>query len=165
MIVSDAGPLIAFSKINLIEVLAKLFGKIVIPRSVQEECSFSKANTDALEIQNNIEKGVIEVRNFSVPNLQNKDFESLDRGEAHAIKLAMILNEKLLIDEKLGRNVAKKLKLKVIGTCAVLVFAKEKKLIKKVSPFLQKLKDTGYFLSNGLIQKILTDAKENYTVQ
>ena len=50
--------------------------------------------------------------------------------------------------------------LHTIGTAGVLLLAKEKKLIKTVSPLIIELKKSGYYLSNSLIQTVLDRAKE-----
>ena len=73
---------------------------------------------------------------------------------AHALHLP------LLIDEKLGRNAAKKLNIKIIGTLGVLLLAKRKKVIRTVKPIMSCLKRGRYFISDKLIKETLLRAKE-----
>lgn len=50
--------------------------------------------------------------------------------------------------------------IKVIGTVGVLLLAKNNKIINKISPLIQALQQSGYFLSTDLINEILKRAKE-----
>jgi len=84
----------------------------------------------------------------------------LDRGEAEAITLSLHLNIPILIDEKLGRQIAKKNGLSIIGTGGLLISAKKAKLINKVSPLIKKLQENDYYLSKNLTSEILRKANE-----
>ena len=84
----------------------------------------------------------------------------LDAGEASAICLAIHKNYNILIDEKKGRKVAKRYELKVIGSLAVLIKAKNKQIIPRAKPLLLKLKEHGYYISERLIIKILKEVHE-----
>lgn len=160
IVVADTSPLIAFGRIQEISLLSKVLGKIIIPEAVAEECLIETHRPGASEIQKSIRQKMIEVipDNKITKNLGL--FEVLDEGEACAISLALQLNTGLLIDEKMGRSAAKKLNLKIIGTAGVLLLAKKKKLIKKISPIIAELQNAGYFLSSHLVTEILKQAKE-----
>ena len=74
------------------------------------------------------------------------------------------LNKKksaLLIDEKKGRNVAEHHGVTVIGTAAILIKAKNKKIISQVKPLLEKLITHGYRFSPNLIKEVLKRCNEN----
>lgn len=75
--------------------------------------------------------------------------------------MACELHAGLLIDEKLGRNAAIKFHLSIIGTAGVLLLAKKKKLIPKIAPLINELKENGYYLSKELIKEILKLGKED----
>lgn len=89
-------------------------------------------------------------------------FDVLGKGEASAIILASQLKAGLLIDEKLGRKVARKMQLPIIGTAGVLLLAKEKNLILEIAPLIFELKKSGYYLSEELINTVLIRAQEAY---
>ena len=80
---------------------------------------------------------------------------------AEAIILAKELNADLLIlDEKLARDYAKKLNVKITGTLGVLLKAKELGLVDTVRELLDILVKKGVWLSPKLIEKVLNLAGE-----
>jgi len=82
---------------------------------------------------------------------------SLDAGESAAI--ALCLNEKadaLLIDEALGRRLAEKLGLRVVGILGVLVQSRQRGLVPEVRAILDQLeKESGFWVSPHLRAKVL----------
>ncbi|MCB0476464.1 MAG: DUF3368 domain-containing protein [Flavobacteriaceae bacterium] len=80
----------------------------------------------------------------------------LDKGESSAIALAIEKeNSLLVIDEKKGRNVAKKMGIKITGILGVIIKAKEIGLIKKITPLIEKLEKVDFRISKTLKEKIL----------
>ncbi len=160
-IIADASPLIAFGRINKISLLFDLLGKVIIPEPVASECLTNPLRSGAIAIQHAIDAGIAEIKSHSI-HLHNKSVAqyNLGIGETAAISLAISTQHPLLIDEKLGRKVAKQLQIKIIGTAGVLLLAKKKQLIKKISPLLNELKKSGYHLSSELMNEILQQAKE-----
>lgn len=160
IIIADAGPLIAFGQIKRLTLIIEIFGKIIAPAFVLDECLANLAQKGAKEISEAINKKIIEP--YENPNMDEYQdiFAILGKGEASAIILASQLNAPILIDEKLGRKVAEKKGLNAIGTAGVLLLAKKKKLIEKVIPVIAELKTNGYYFSKELIQTVLTLANE-----
>jgi hypothetical protein len=75
----------------------------------------------------------------------------LDRGEAEAIALAQKLQPSLLvIDDRLGRRHATRLGLSITGTIGVLVVARERGFVERVSPLLNRLAENGIYVSQRL---------------
>jgi predicted nucleic acid-binding protein len=152
IIIADAGPLIAFGRIKCLSLLAETLGEIIAPRQVLNECLSDLAMPGAREISEAIEKQIVTPhegpKNHQFQNL----FDILGHGEASAIILALQLKAGLLIDEKIGRQTARKMNLRIIGTAGVLLLAKEKKLI--------ELKNVGYYLSEELIETVIKQASE-----
>lgn len=58
----------------------------------------------------------------------------------------------LLIDDKAGRRVAKRLKIKTIGTMGVLIVAKKRGLIENVTNIITEMRENGYWLSDSIIE-------------
>ena len=86
---------------------------------------------------------------------------TLDKGEAEAIALAkQEASDILLIDELLGRKIAKKHGLKVIGTGGILVEAKRRGLIPLLKPMLDELIKYRYRIDVNLYNEMLKRAGE-----
>ena len=88
-------------------------------------------------------------------------FSDLDKGEAEVIALGREMKADLLImDERLARKYAKRLKFTVTGTVGVLLRAKAEGHIQSVRPLLNKLKDGGFRLKDDLIEEAVKLAGE-----
>lgn len=86
-----------------------------------------------------------------------------DIGETEAMLLYKQLSaNKLLIDDKRGRKVAKINHINVIGSLGVLLVAKERGLIPEISPLLQKIEQADIHLSTALIETVLELAGEKF---
>ncbi|MEY2976191.1 MAG: hypothetical protein RLZZ435_328 [Cyanobacteriota bacterium] len=81
----------------------------------------------------------------------------LDIGEAEAIVLAVETQAKqVLIDERRGRLVAKRLDLNYIGILGILVEAKHNGLISEFKPLLNRLmNEVGFWVSESLYKRVL----------
>ena len=161
IIVSDTSPLIALARIGHISLLSELMGQIIIPERVAIECTQNKTRPGAISIQTAINENRIEVQ-----NVENKEdflylYDVLDEGEVEAIILATTLQAPILIDEKTGRLIARKHKLKVIGSGGLLIAAKQKGLLSAIKPLITDLQNNGYRLSNALIREILIRVDED----
>ena len=137
--------------------LKEIFGKIFIPKAVYDECvveSFKEAN----EIKKS--EWII------VKKIKNEDLKKalsiyLDDGEAEAITLA--IEEKadlILLDDYDAREVARKYGLHITGVIGILLKAKYMKKIRRVKPYLEKLRETGFWINDDLFLKILKEIKE-----
>ncbi len=155
MIVSDAGPLIAFGRIKKLSILYDTLGTLMVPTRVLQECLVDLSKLGAKEIKHAVEIQQINPiqNNLSDDLLVYSDI--LGEGELYAISLAIQLSSGLLIDEKLGRSVAQQLHIKIIGTAGVLLLAYQKMVIRSVPEILNELQLAGYFLSKQLISEIL----------
>jgi predicted nucleic acid-binding protein len=89
----------------------------------------------------------------------------VDPGERSTIALALhwrAAGEKVLVimDDRCGRAEARSRGLSILGTAAVLVLAKEQRLIPACAPLLVALREEGYYLSDGLVAAVLAAVGE-----
>ncbi len=66
----------------------------------------------------------------------------------------------LLIDEKVGRQIAKLNNIKVIGSLGILIEAKKKGYIPSIKDHIEILKNTKIYFSKGLLDHALKLANE-----
>ncbi len=151
--VCNSSPIIHLTKIGLLEILQDLFGQILVPEMVFEECTNSIHHQDEVGL---IKKARwIHVQRIGNHNLFNLLHADIDAGEAEALVLALETNADLvLLDDQQARFKAKKLGLPVAGTVGVLLKARKKGLITSVSKHVQQLQNTGFWLSPALLSRI-----------
>ncbi len=94
-----------------------------------------------------------------VSELRNR----VNLGEAEAIALAVEVKEnRLLIDERLGRQAATEQGLKIIGVLGILLVAKGQGLIATIKPVMDKLMIQASFrLSSQLYTDVLIAANDS----
>lgn len=156
IVVSNTSPLMNLAVINQLKIIELLYGKIIIPEEVTNE--LFAAGIYLLNEQSTwIEKH--QVKNKGLADSLKIE---LDDGEAEAIALAIELKADLvLIDERLGRNIASRFGQKCIGIMGMLIEAKHKGIIASVKPIMDDLiTKAGFWVSNDLYIKILREARE-----
>jgi uncharacterized protein len=155
LIISDTSPINNLAAIGQLMLLKQLYGKIVIPRAVFLELTdpeFPVAGATEVQAFSWIE--TCDVENLALVEALTGE---LDIGEAEAIALAVELKaERLLIDERRGRLVADRFSLRYTGILGLLVEAKSQKLIEKVQPLLDALRNqAGFWVTEELYQRVL----------
>jgi predicted nucleic acid-binding protein len=153
MIVSDSGPIIAFSRIGRMDILRRLFGQIIVPNAVYEELVIAgKGKPGAAEVRRSSWIQSREVRNregiIAFPS-------SLHRGEREAIVLAHEFGIPLLIDERRGRRTAVEMGINVIGSLAILAQAHKEGIIEDVPSLIQDLLNAGYWINPEIVDAFL----------
>jgi len=132
IVISDTTPIISLMKANRLDLLRKLYGKVLIPNAVYKELTENATFAKEAKIIKDIDYlTVVAVENEkSVSILRN--VTGLDAGESEA--LIMYDEQKadlLLMDEHKGRSVAKQLNVRHIGTVGVLLLAYDKGMIQQ----------------------------------
>lgn len=139
IVVSDTSPLTALLTVGQSDILPKLFDEVIVPEAVRVELLRSHPRLpEWLHVAG--VKDTARVKQY---------LESVDVGEAEAIELALELRaDRLLIDERKGRNLAVQEGLSVIGLLGVVLLAKRKGLIPSARALLQRMDDeAGIYLS------------------
>jgi len=155
--VSDTGPIIHLSEINLIKVF-DIFSIVVIPEEVERELKNCKI----------LISKKIKILKLS-PDFKDKvkiftNQENLDLGEAFAVVLAM--QEKIdyfLTDDLNARNVAIKYNIQVHGTIGIILRAFRERIIDKKTA-IEKVNElytkSSLFITKDLVDSVLMAIEE-----
>jgi len=137
--------------------LEHLFTNVVVPETVYIEAT-QPDKKQALALKAFLQGKVREVNLEAYVLLD----AFADAGETEAMLLyKQLAADKLLIDDKRGRKVAKINQISTIGSLGVLLVAKEKGLIVEVAPLLQQIEQSDIYLSPDLIATVLELAGES----
>lgn len=163
IVVSDTSPITNLAAIAQLDLLQKLYTRIIIPVAVYNEMvNIGKLVPGSTEVQTLpwIQTQAV-VDQQQVITIQESE-ENIDLGEAEAIALALELRaDLLLMDERRGRLVATSYSLQVTGLLGVLVQAKQNHLIQSVKSLLDPLIEQADFrVSDQLYTTILQIADE-----
>ena len=159
IVVSDTSPISNLAAIGQLELLQQLYSSVIIPTAVYQEL-LNSGETDpaVLAIQT---VNWIETRSVTNITLLQTLQNNLDIGEAEAITLAVELNaDRLIVDERRGRNEAIRLGLQVTGILGILLAAKQQGLIPLIQPLLNDLIANGFWIREQLYAEALTLAGE-----
>ncbi|MGH7339503.1 MAG: hypothetical protein ACREKH_03355 [Candidatus Rokuibacteriota bacterium] len=112
---ADAGPLIAFGRLDKLPLLGAIFDRVIVPRAVYDETRSRPETPDASAIRAAAQSGALTL-DASAPGRPDLPGEvELGEGQAAAIALAAKLGDAVLMDDLQGRSAASMLKLRVVG--------------------------------------------------
>ncbi len=158
-VICNATPLIAFARINRLDLLRKVAGNLIIPEAVAcEIADYDDRRTGAIALSQETWISIATVQTEQQVRLL---LATLDRGESEVIALALELRPKLiLMDELTGRKVAESLDLKVCGSVGLLIKAKQIGEIAAVKPLLDEMKKQGIYYGGRFIDAVLRTLNE-----
>jgi predicted nucleic acid-binding protein len=149
LVISDASPLIALVGIGRVDLLRQMYQRVLITDVVRGE--IHAALPEWIEVSTD----------YGAQEYQLLCLE-LDAGAASAIALALKqTGSRIILDERKGRIVAKRLNLKVTGTVGLIVKAKEAGFIASGKAVLTQLEAHGFWLSEKLKRQILARMGES----
>jgi uncharacterized protein len=151
IVISDTSPLTALLLAGRESLLPAIFDRVIIPPAVQRE--LLRAHTALPEWIEILSPG-------SIPATVSA--AGLDPGETEAIALALELHpDTLLMDERLGRRLARQHGLPVTGLLGLIVLAKQRNLIAAVAPVIRELQQHGScWFSGQLLNEVCEAAGE-----
>jgi predicted nucleic acid-binding protein len=152
VVVADTSPLRYLVRIEEIDLLPKLYGQIIVPEEVLGELV---CEDGLVVVRSWAEKlpSWVKVQSPSKP-LELK-LSNLHRGESQAIALAEELEAALLLmDDRVGVQVALRRGLAVTGTLGVLVEASQAGLL-RIETALLKLQKTNFRATPGLYERAI----------
>lgn len=158
IVVSDTTPILSLLKIDRLDLLQSLYGKVLLPEAVYHELVSNPAFSDeAKQVAACAFLTVVSVKNKSSVELLRK-VSGLDAGESEAVILYEEQNaELLLMDERKGRTIAKKMDIEYIGTAGILMLAYDKQLLcaSDVEECLDRLLSYDIRLGKNLCNRVL----------
>jgi len=154
IVVADTSVILNLCRVQHERLLQQLFQRVLIPSRVASE--FNRLAGAQPRFTGLVLPEWIDI--LPDPSLPDQIVQaSLDAGESAAI--ALCLNERadaLLIDESLGRRLAEKLGLRVVGILGVLVQSRQRGFVPEVRAILDQLeKEAGFWVSPHLRAKVL----------
>jgi len=157
-IIGDSGPLIALTIIGQLDLLHRLYRRVVIPQTVWDEITVKGAGMPgSREVS---QANWLEIRHAEAFSLSTLNI-LVDRGEAEAIALAMALpGSTVLLDDAQARRVAERFGVGRIGTLGILRRAKKAGLIGPIKPYIDRLQTNGIYFRQALIDAVLRDIGE-----
>lgn len=156
MIFCNTTPLIALSGIGRLDLLARLFSVVHVVEAVVGECA-AGGPVAVPDLPSLPWVRVVVASEAALPGL----LLSLDRGERDTLTMAKQLGaDRVIIDERIGRNMAELLGLKVVGTLGVLLMAKERGLIPSFHAAVTQMQANGIYYHPTLVEKLRRLAAE-----
>jgi hypothetical protein len=164
-VVCNTSPISNLAAIGQLTLLQKVYGNVIIPQTVADEITkVATIYTQATSVFSQSWIGIQTVNNATrVLELRGR---KLDAGESEAIALALEINAELLvIDERLGREIAVSEGLNITGLIGVLLEAKNRGLISQVKPMMDALiVQAGFRVSSGLYTEVLRLSREESVI-
>jgi hypothetical protein len=160
IVISDASPLVSLARIDRLQLLPDLYRAVLIPDAVWNEVvELGAGEPGAKEVERAQWVKRCQVDNVDLVKALRQE---LDAGEAEAIALALEANGNVvLMDERMGREVAHHFGVQCTGTLGVLIEAKNKGMLDAVGPCLDKLiADAEFRVSDTLYRRVLEEAGE-----
>ena len=151
IVVPDTSAITNLYQIDQLHLLKDLFGEVLIPPAVLRELS-------ALPEQATVVSENLWIRPVFPENhiLVQQLSEQLDLGESEAIAVALeVKADRLILDEKLGRAVAREYDLPIIGILGILIEARKKGLLPEIRPEIIRLRENDFRLKLSLVNRVL----------
>ena len=158
-VVSNTSPLLNLAIIDQLDLLRQQFGEILIPKAVLEELRVVEMLPGSDHLREALVAGWLQVREVNNPSLVQLLQRDLDRGEAEAIALALLLDaDWIILDERDGRRIAKSFGLQVTGILGVVIRASRNGQISSLPLVINQLREeAGFHIAQNLLSQILKE--------
>jgi predicted nucleic acid-binding protein len=154
IVVADTSPINYLILIEEIDILTKLYGRVVIPRAVRDELLRPSA-PEMVRAWSGQLPTWLEVH--TPVNAPDALLVKLDPGERDAILLAGELRaDQLIVDDRQGRHEAEKRGIPVMGTLGVLREAATIGLL-DLRIAVKRLQGTSFYLAPEVLTRLLKD--------
>lgn len=156
ILVADCSALIALATCRALHLLEQIFGTVVVPEAVYREAVVGD-KPQAIELETYLRNKVRPIDPTYPVFLDGFS----DLGETEAMILYRQLSaDRLLIDDRRGRRIARINGIEIIGSLGVLLAAKQQGLIETVKPSILLMSAAEIYLSGDLVTTVLDLAGE-----
>ena len=150
-VVSNSSPLIALTQIDRLDILGRLYQRVLIPPAVATEVAPTVRQLPEWLV----------VQPLAQPRQPNPVSSAIGPGEQEVISLGLELRaERLILDEQPARRLATSLGLAVIGTLGLLLAGKHRGFLQKIKPELDRLLEVRFFMHQELYDQVVAQAGE-----
>lgn len=149
VVVSDTTPLQYLHQSRTLDLLPKLFERVIVPPAVIEELAEGRARGHDLPLL----EGMAWVE-ITAPHQALVLPSKLGRGEQEAISVAVEQHLSVLMDDYDARTCAVSLGLRVLGTFGILLRAKRQGFIPAVMPTVDIIVGCGFRISERMRKQL-----------
>ena len=142
--VVDTTALIALARLDRLDLLPRLYGRVFAPDAVYREALVHPGRPDARLISEAFAGGRFELVDPPAMPLRAPELAGLGPGETAAIAAAHALGAVVVLDDRRARRAAVALRLGVIGSVGLLIKARERGLIGAAEPLVRELQAAGF---------------------
>lgn len=157
LVVADSSALVALAVCDALPLLDRLFREVVVPPTVFQECTVSgKPAAQVLNEYLRDKVAEVDLAAYAIAAVE------LGRGELEAMALCKRLEaDRLLVDDRRARGIARVNGITVIGSVGVLLAAKDQGLVLAIRPLLETIRSAGIRLGEPVIKEALRLAGES----
>lgn len=156
--VVNASPLILLGKVEQIRLLGALAQQIAVPSAVIREIGAKPDGERTVQTLTALESAIVVDDEVPPANILSWD---LGAGETQVISHAVAHSaDRVVLDDLEARRCAKAMGLAIIGTLGIVGRAKVAGLIESAGPVIRRLRETGLYASDEIVQKILREVGE-----
>lgn len=157
-VISNTSPLQYLFQVGLLDLLPRLYGRVLVPPAVGEE--LARGQELGVDLPRIHELSWIEI---VAPRtaLLLPPVTGLGAGELHVITLARETADHLaLLDDRRARRFADLSGVRYTGTLGVLLKAKQQTMLERLAPICDRLEERGFRFSPTARQVLLSMANE-----
>ena len=168
MIVSNATPLLHVARAGLLDLLPKLYTKVIVPASVWEEVMGRGEPRPEAQVLRAVVDAWLEVRN---PSAQERRMSEalrrgapVGRGEADAIALAEALKCTLLMDDRVAIDLARMRGVETRWTTSTVLEAHRRGILNRAAArrAIEDLVASGPWIRQDVLLRLLSILAEEY---
>lgn len=160
--VANASPLILLGKTDHLDLLAGLANAVLVPQAVADEIGAKPDGTYLLERLAEDARYAIVADVPVAPEILAWD---LGPGETQVIANAWRLDaDRAVLDDLEARRCATAMGVKLIGTLGLVARAKRAGQIARAAPVIKRLRETGLYVSDDLVEQLLREVGESAAV-